>query len=177
MRGATGVGKVVLQGNPDVLFTLSLKISASLCCSRWEQHRGEMKRLLLWNCLRAHRESSNMYQWASLCLLAIVHYAVVAHHILSVVYKQLLPGFASKASRGIRPVAPKCIALSLNDAELEDKDLQRLGRVLNWSVNFSLMVVRVPADVSATPLFNWGCRCAMAGLQHAIVYCAQGSNI
>lgn len=79
-----------------------------------------------------------MYQWASLCLLAIVHCVIVAHQILSAAYRQLLPDFASKASRGIRPVAPKCIALALNDAELEDDDLQGLGSVLEWFVGPAL---------------------------------------
>ena len=82
-----------------------------------------------------------MNQWASLCLLAIVHYVIAAHHVLCTAYKQLLPGFAGKASRGIRPVAPKCVALALNDAELEDNDVQRLGPVLNWFVKHALMLV------------------------------------
>lgn len=79
-----------------------------------------------------------MYQWALLCLLAIVHYIILSHQILCAAYKQLLPGFACKVSRGIRPVAPKCIALALNDAELEDDDLQHLGFVLEWFVGFAL---------------------------------------
>lgn len=82
-----------------------------------------------------------MYKWASLCLLAIVQYIIVAHRMLSAAYKQLLPGFAGKASRGIRPVAPKCIALALNDAELEDSDLQRLEPLLSWFVKLVLKVV------------------------------------
>ena len=109
-------------------------------------------------------------------MLAIVHYVVVALQILSAAYKQLIPGFARKANRGVRPVAPKCVALALNDAELEDGDLQQLGPVLNWFVKFALMALRVLANVSETPLFRWRCRCATAGLQHAIVYCGQGST-
>lgn len=123
-----------------------------------------------------HSKPSNMYQWATLCLLAIVHCVVVAHQTLSAAYKQLLPDFARKASRGIRPVAPKCIALALNDAELKDEDLQQLGLVLNWFVRVAMVALRVFASVSEKPLFRWRCRCATAGLQHAIVYCGQGST-
>ena len=141
-----------------------------------QQHKWEMKRFLFWHLLQAHTEFPNMYQWASLCLLAIVHYIVLAHHILSAAYKQLLPGFARKASRGIRPIAPKCVALALNDDDLDVSDLQRLGLVLDWFVQLVLKVVWVPANVSDTPLFQWRCRCAGAGLQHAIVYCGRGSS-
>lgn len=71
-------------------------------------------------------------------MLAIVHYVVLAHETLFAAYKQLLPGFACKVSRGIRPVVPKCIALALNDTELQDDDLQRLEFVLQWFVGLAL---------------------------------------
>lgn len=72
------------------------------------------------------------------CLLAGLHYVIQAHQVLSSVYKHLLPCFACKASRGIRPVAPKCIALVLNDSELVAEGLQRLGFTLDWSVGLLL---------------------------------------
>ena len=86
-----------------------------------------------------HGRVSKMYQWASLSLLVIVHYVVVAHQFLLNAYKRLLPRFTCKARRGIRPVAPKCIALALNDTELAAVDLERLESVLEWSVRLAFV--------------------------------------
>lgn len=81
-----------------------------------------------------------MYQQLMVCLLATLHYVVHAHQLLSSAYKQLLPCFARTASKGIRPVAPKCIALVLNDSELVADDLERLGLVLEWSVSLLMQL-------------------------------------
>lgn len=74
-----------------------------------------------------------MIQWFLVCLLAILHYIVLLQQSFCTLYKQLLPCFAAKANkpRGIRPAAPKCIALTLNESV---QDVQQLRAVLQWSV-------------------------------------------
>lgn len=115
-----------------------------------------------------------MYQGLLVCLLATLRYIIEVHQLLSSACKQLSPCFARTASKGIRPVAPKCIALVLNDSELIADDLERLGRVLDWSVSL-LLQPDSPCERKRIPLLPWRCRCAKAGLQHAIVYSGQGS--
>ena len=74
-----------------------------------------------------------MIQWISVCMLVVLHCVVLLQQCICAVYKQLLPSFAAKANRprGIRPAAPKCIALALNESVQET---QQLGLVLQWSV-------------------------------------------
>ena len=78
----------------------------------------------------------NMYQWTLLSLLAAIHYTVLIYECVCSTYQQLLPRLKRKASRsrGIRPAAPKCIALAVNDADFDGDGARQLRSVLQWLV-------------------------------------------
>ena len=77
-----------------------------------------------------------MYRSALVGVLFLLHCVVILQQRLSVVLSRCKPGMRSKnlVSSGIKPAAPKCLAIAIVDAEVGARDLQQFDVVIDWCV-------------------------------------------
>lgn len=79
---------------------------------------------------------SAVYHWASACVLLALHCIVLLQQYVTLAYRQW--GFRQRKQqlklRGIRPAAPRCLAIALVDSETDIEDLKRLPMLLDWCV-------------------------------------------
>lgn len=77
-----------------------------------------------------------MYRCALVQVLFLLHCVVILQQRLSDVLSRCKPTMRRKnvVSSGIRPAAPKCLAIAIVDAEVGPRDLQQLEMVIDWCV-------------------------------------------
>ncbi len=75
-----------------------------------------------------------MRYFALVCVLFALHCVVLFQQILSNRLEQWVPRKRQNysSSRGIRPAAPKCLAIAIVDDPITEDELHRLPLVLSW---------------------------------------------